>query len=61
MTKDETIKKFGKSDGYDEDRYHMAMEMAARTDHPVFVCFEGLINLENKGLIELVVPGESNE
>ena len=58
MSKDEIIERYGKKDGYDEDRYLAAMDMSAKTDRPLFICFEGLINLENKGLIELVTPGE---
>ena len=53
MTKEEIIKKYGKNDGLDEDRYEQAIEMSARIDKPVSMCFEGLINLENKGLINL--------
>lgn len=58
MNKAEIIKRFGKNDGHDEDRYDMAVNMSANIDQPIFICFEGLVNLENKGSIELVVEGE---
>lgn len=54
MNKDEIIEKFGKKDGFDEDRYKEAVKIASLIDKPLFLCFEGLINLENKGLVELV-------
>jgi hypothetical protein len=54
MTFIEIVKKYGKNDGHDFDRYIYASELAQRIDSPVFVCFESLINLENKGFIELV-------
>lgn len=53
MNKEETIKRYGKSDGFDDDRYDQALLMSGLTDNPVFLCFESLVNLENKGLISL--------
>lgn len=54
MNKEEIIKRYGKNDGYDLDRYEQAIMMASLTDNPISICFKGLINLENKGLINLV-------
>ena len=53
MTKEEIIERYGKGDGDDEHRYEHATVLSSYVDKPVFMCFEGLVNLENKGLIKL--------
>ena len=53
MTKDDTIKKYGKQDGNDEARWNEAVNMSGLTDRAVSECFISLVNLENKGLISL--------
>ncbi len=58
MTKQEIISEFGKDDGYDEDRYEEAIRMSRMSDNSVYVCFKSLINLEDKGYIELAVEYE---
>jgi len=52
MDKKEIIKRHGKQDGNDEDRWSLAVEMAGEIDKSVLVCFKGLVNLEDKKLIE---------
>ena len=56
MNKEETIKRFGRQDGCDELRWEGACEQSQLIDAPVFMCFEGLVNLEKKGLIEMIDP-----
>lgn len=53
MTRAEIIEKWGKGDDNDDDRYEHAIAIASYIDKPVFMCFEGLRNLEDRGLIEL--------
>ena len=52
--KEETIKRYGKKDGNDNHRWEMAIYMGRMIDCSVSQCFIGLINLEEKNLIELV-------
>lgn len=49
----EIIEKYGKKDGYDQDRLEQAKRMAAHIDRSVETTFISFINLENKGLVEL--------
>ena len=55
MTKEEIIIKFGRGDGLDEARFDQVVITAGLIDRSVALCFEHLINLEDKGLIELKV------
>lgn len=57
MSKEEIIKRYGRDDGNDDFRYEQAIEMSARIDKPIFMCFEGFVNLENKGLISVEREG----
>lgn len=54
MTKAEILEKFGLNDGHDEERFTKACQLSAELDTPLFKCFETLISLEKKGLIQLV-------
>lgn len=53
MDKLEAIKKFGKNDGFDDDRWASAIQMAGEIDKSPSLCFERLIKLEDSGHIEL--------
>ena len=54
MTKQEIIDKWGKKDGYDDDRYNHAVKMAAELDYSQTMMFPRLIKFEDKGLIKFV-------
>ncbi len=47
------IQKYGKSDGHDHDRLDQAAYLSTMNDISIEKAFIGLINLENKKLIEL--------
>lgn len=51
--KEELLKRLGKSDGYDDIRWFLAIDMAGEFDKHVNFCFESVISLENDGLIKV--------
>lgn len=52
-SKEEILKRLGKGDGFDEERWKLACESAQENDIHVNFCFKSLIQLEDKGLIKL--------
>ena len=52
-TKEEVIKRFGKNDGFDEDRWKGAIQMSGEIDCHVNTCFVRLLKLEDDGIIGL--------
>lgn len=52
-TKEEILKRLGKKDGHDEIRWETACNMAQEQDRHVNFCFESILKLEDKGLIQL--------
>lgn len=54
-SKQEILKRLGKGDGFDERRWETACDMAQELDTHVNFCFESIIGLEEKGLIQLNV------
>ena len=53
MNKVEAIKKYGKDDSLDEDRWNCAIMMSQLIDRSVRFCFMSLIKLEDGGMIKL--------
>ena len=54
MNRESTIAVYGLKDGKDNIRYDQAQYWARETDVSVSRAFEGLVDLERKGYIELV-------
>lgn len=52
-TKEQLLTRLGKNDDNDDVRWDLAIDMAGELDRHVNFCFEEVIELENKGLIEL--------
>lgn len=52
-SKEGILKRLGKGDGFDEERWKLACESAQEHDIHVNFCFKSLIELEDKGLIKL--------
>jgi len=51
-TKQEILDRLGKKDGFDEKRWLTACNISQEKDIHVNFCFESLISLEEKGLIQ---------
>ena len=54
-SKQEILERLGKKDGFDERRWETACGMAQEQDTHVNFCFEFIIGLEEKGLIQFNV------
>ena len=52
-SKEQLLARLGKNDGNDGARWDLAVDMAGELDRHINFCFEEVIELENKGLIEL--------
>lgn len=51
---EDIIKQYGLKDGHDEARLEYAKDCAKEFDRPLWIMFEGLIRLEQKGLIKIM-------
>ena len=55
------LKKHGKNDGKDEERFEYACILAQEIDRHVEIVFKSMITLEEKGVIKLNIEHTNNE
>ena len=52
--KQRVISQYGKGDNLDERRWESACRIAQKTDCHVGRCFQALVSLEKKGMIQII-------